>query len=60
MIAHRLSTVVYADHVVVLDAGVIVEQGTHESLLEQHGRYAALWRAQQQAKNVVDLRGLGP
>jgi ABC-type transport system involved in Fe-S cluster assembly fused permease/ATPase subunit len=50
VIAHRLSTVVYADHIVVLDAGLIVEQGTHEGLLERNGRYAALWHAQQQAK----------
>jgi ABC-type transport system involved in Fe-S cluster assembly fused permease/ATPase subunit len=56
VIAHRLSTVVYADHIVVLDAGFIVEQGTHEALLEQNGRYAALWRAQQQAKSVVELK----
>jgi ATP-binding cassette subfamily B protein len=53
VIAHRLSTVVYADNIVVLDAGFIVEQGTHEVLLEQNGRYAELWRAQQQAKSVV-------
>ncbi|HMH28732.1 MAG TPA: ATP-binding cassette domain-containing protein [Steroidobacteraceae bacterium] len=56
VIAHRLSTVVYADHIVVLDAGFIVEQGAHEALLEQNGRYAALWRAQQQAKSVVELK----
>jgi ABC-type transport system involved in Fe-S cluster assembly fused permease/ATPase subunit len=56
VIAHRLSTVVYADHIVVLDAGSIVEQGTHEALLEQNGRYAALWRAQQQAKSVVEIK----
>jgi ABC-type transport system involved in Fe-S cluster assembly fused permease/ATPase subunit len=56
VIAHRLSTVVYADHIVVLDAGSIVEQGTHEALLEQNGRYAALWLAQQQAKSVAELK----
>jgi len=50
VIAHRLSTVVYADHIVVLDSGVIVEQGTHQALLEKSGRYAALWHAQRQAK----------
>jgi ATP-binding cassette, subfamily B, heavy metal transporter len=55
LIAHRLSTVVYADHIVVLDAGVIVEQGTHEALLDQNGRYAALWHAQHQAKGMVEL-----
>jgi ABC-type transport system involved in Fe-S cluster assembly fused permease/ATPase subunit len=56
VIAHRLSTVVYADHIVVLDAGMIVEQGTHEGLLERNGRYAALWHAQQQAKSAVELK----
>ncbi len=48
IIAHRLSTVVHADQIVVLDCGVIVERGTHASLLERDGRYAALWRAQHQ------------
>jgi ATP-binding cassette subfamily B protein len=47
VIAHRLSTVVHADEIVVLDAGVVAEWGTHDSLLQQNGRYAALWRAQQ-------------
>lgn len=49
IIAHRLSTVVHADEIVVLDAGRIAERGTHSSLLEQNGRYAALWRTQQEA-----------
>jgi ATP-binding cassette subfamily B protein len=48
VIAHRLSTVVHADEIVVLDAGTIVERGTHAALLGQNGRYAALWEAQQQ------------
>ena len=60
VIAHRLSTVVYADHFVVLDAGVVVEQGTHEALPEQNGRYAALWSEQQQARNVVEFKGPRP
>jgi ATP-binding cassette, subfamily B, heavy metal transporter len=48
IIAHRLSTVVHADEIVVLEGGTIVEQGTHASLLRENGRYAALWQAQQQ------------
>ncbi|MEU3983213.1 ABC transporter ATP-binding protein [Streptomyces sp. NPDC026672] len=43
-IAHRLSTVRGADQIVVLDSGNVAEQGTHEELLEQGGRYAALVR----------------
>ena len=47
IIAHRLSTVADADRIVVLDSGLIVEQGTHTELLEKDGRYAGLWYRQQ-------------
>ena len=46
VIAHRLSTVRHADRIVVMDAGRIVEQGRHETLLERDGIYAKLWRVQ--------------
>jgi ATP-binding cassette subfamily B protein len=47
VIAHRLSTIIDADNIVVLDQGSVVEQGTHEQLLERRGHYAELWFAQQ-------------
>jgi len=47
VIAHRLSTVIDADRIVVLDQGQVCEQGDHESLIEADGLYARLWRMQQ-------------
>ncbi|GHA53750.1 metal ABC transporter permease [Amylibacter ulvae] len=45
-IAHRLSTVVDADEIVVLEAGKVSERGTHDDLLAQNGRYAQMWQNQ--------------
>ncbi len=47
LIAHRLSTVIHSDEILVLARGHIVERGTHGALLGRAGAYAALWRAQQ-------------
>jgi len=49
VIAHRLSTVMDADQILVLDGGRIVERGTHRELLEQNAAYARMWALQQEA-----------
>jgi ABC-type transport system involved in Fe-S cluster assembly fused permease/ATPase subunit len=49
VIAHRLSTIVGADQILVLDAGVIVERGTHAELLANNGLYASMWNRQREA-----------
>jgi ATP-binding cassette subfamily B protein len=48
VIAHRLSTVVDADRIVVIERGAVVEEGTHQNLLVANGQYADLWRIQRQ------------
>ncbi|MBL0142940.1 MAG: ABC transporter ATP-binding protein/permease [Betaproteobacteria bacterium] len=48
MIAHRLSTIVDADQILVMEAGRIVERGTFRELIAQEGRFAEMWRLQQQ------------
>ncbi|WP_423246905.1 ABCB family ABC transporter ATP-binding protein/permease [Spectribacter hydrogenoxidans] len=50
VIAHRLSTVVDADEIVVLDHGRVVERGRHAALLAVDGRYASMWQLQRQAQ----------
>lgn len=50
VIAHRLSTVMNADQILVMDAGYIVERGSHRELLQRNGVYAQMWRLQQEER----------
>ncbi|MEM9147150.1 MAG: ABC transporter ATP-binding protein/permease [Pseudomonadota bacterium] len=59
IIAHRLSTVVEADEILVLDQGRVVERGTHGRLLEQAGIYAQMWSAQE-AERDASVSASGP
>jgi len=56
VIAHRLHTIMNADQILVIEDGIVVEQGVHKDLLQKGGRYAAFFRLQQRdvnARNVV-------
>ena len=54
IIAHRLSTVVEADEILVMEGGRIVERGRHPALLAKNGVYAHMWALQQQAEEAAD------
>jgi ATP-binding cassette, subfamily B, heavy metal transporter len=61
LIAHRLSTVVDAHEILVMDGGRIIERGTHADLLAQGGRYADMWSLQQQSsegEKFVEVMGM--
>ena len=55
LIAHRLSTVMHADRIYVLEKGKIIESGNHTALTEQKGLYYAMWRQQVGEKDLVEL-----
>lgn len=54
LIAHRLSTVMHADRIYVLEHGRIIEQGTHTCLLEERGLYYAMWRQQIGERKILE------
>jgi ATP-binding cassette, subfamily B, heavy metal transporter len=58
MIAHRLSTVIDADEILVLEDGRVVERGRHGELLVKGGAYSAMWARQQEAAAVEEARQL--
>lgn len=58
IIAHRLATIKKADKIIVMDAGQIVESGTHKQLLEKGGYYSKLYEAQFLAEEVLNPLGL--
>jgi ABC-type transport system involved in Fe-S cluster assembly fused permease/ATPase subunit len=55
VIAHRLSTVIHADEIIVMHEGEIAERGRHATLLALNGRYASLWRRQQEAEEAREI-----
>jgi ATP-binding cassette subfamily B protein len=52
IIAHRLSTVIDADNIIILDKGTIIEQGKHQELLAKGGHYSEMWQKQLDEKNT--------
>ncbi len=55
VVAHRLSTIVGADQIIVLEEGEIVERGTHRELLIKGERYAHYWRLQAQGEITAGI-----
>lgn len=59
IVAHRLSTIIHADQILVIDEGRIVERGNHDELIAAAGKYASMWAAQLRQK-LLSESGTGP
>jgi ATP-binding cassette, subfamily B, heavy metal transporter len=59
VIAHRLSTVVDAHEILVMELGRVIERGTHQQLLARSGRYADMWALQQSAEGEAFAEVIG-
>jgi ABC-type multidrug transport system fused ATPase/permease subunit len=57
-VAHRLSSVVHADQILVMDQGKIIERGTHQHLLQANGRYTSMWQMQESSLSAPDDSGV--
>ncbi len=60
IVAHRLSTIIHANQILVLKEGEVIERGTHESLLSRNGMYSSMWSQQQESlKQEQEREGRG-
>jgi subfamily B ATP-binding cassette protein HlyB/CyaB len=60
IIAHRLSAIRFASRIITMEDGIIIEEGSHETLMQKNGRYAGLWRMQMEGLHGVTSASFAP